>query len=217
MLGLRKMPGRSGWLPMRRRGISAEVQTRKRWRQGRDAEGGEPPYAETVGHRRHDHDRGDWRTSPPSSGEFVHTCKGALSSALGLEQPDDWGMGPPGMGGPGGPGMTAWARRGWHAGRGRAQKKYGWRRRAQTGARAAVGRGPGGGGPPPVAAEPPRWTPEVLAVLAAAPWLQGGLAPWHRQRAPGPAYNKKQHRRELSLDNSVWDARTFSVYRRRRE
>ena len=43
--------------------------------------------------------------TPTSANSFI--VQGSMSSALGIEQRNDWGMGPPGMGmgGPGGPGM----------------------------------------------------------------------------------------------------------------
>jgi hypothetical protein len=148
--------------------------------------------------------------TPSSANSFI--VQGSMSSALGLEQRNDWGMGPPGMGGPGGPGMTGLGAPGMGT-PGVGGPSTDGAAGAQTGARAAVGSGgPGGGGPPPGGGGPPDGGP-------GGPGGAGGPPPGWQGRPGAMAFgNGRRDPRNMymaganfSLDNSVWDARTFSV------
>jgi hypothetical protein len=151
--------------------------------------------------------------TPSSANSFI--VQGSMSSALGLEQRNDWKMGPPGIGGPGGPGMMGLGAPGMGTpgmGGPSADGSAG----AQTGAPAAAGPpaggGPGGGGPPPGGGGPPDGGP-------GGPGGGGGPPPGWQGRPGAMAFgNGRRDPRNMymaganfSLDNSVWDARTFSV------
>jgi hypothetical protein len=167
--------------------------------------------------------------TPSSANSFI--VQGSMSSALGMQQQNDWGLGPPGMGGPGGPGMGA-------PGMGApgmggptlsgptADGPVG----AQVVARgaAAGSGGPGGGGPPPGGGPggggpggggPGRGGPGGGGPPDGGPGGPGGPPPGWQGRPNATAFgNARRDPRNtymagasFSLDNSVWDARTFSV------
>jgi hypothetical protein len=173
--------------------------------------------------------------TPSSANSFI--VQGSMSSALGMPQQNDWGMGPPGMGGPGGPGMGAPGVGGPGMGGPGTDGPVG----AQAGARGAAagsggpgvpsgpggppsGGGPGGGGPPPGGGPgggglgggpggggPPDGGPGGPGGGGPPPGWQGrpnAMAFGNGRRDPRNMYMASA---SFSLDNSVWDARTFSV------
>ena len=162
--------------------------------------------------------------SPSSANSFI--VQGSMSSALGMQQQNDWGLGPPGMGmgGPGGPGMGGMG--GPVLSGPAAEGPVG----AQAVARGAAagsggpggggppaGGGPGGGGPPPGGGGPGGSGPPDGG--PGGPGGSGGPPPGWQGRPNATAFgNGRRDPRNMymagasfSLDNSVWDARTFSV------
>ena len=149
--------------------------------------------------------------------------QGSLSTAAGLPQQNDWGfggrgMGPDGMGGPGN-GRPWWRRRG------RDSRDGGRRPRAGGpgggmgvgGGRGGLGGGPGGGGlvADPAVRAVPRWAadPEwaAAAVDAAVRTGKGVRTPWPSATAGATRALPYNGNASFTLDNSVWDARTYSV------
>jgi hypothetical protein len=135
--------------------------------------------------------------SPSAADSFI--VQGSMSTALGMAQRNDWGFPPPGMGmePPGAPGM---------AGAGSDDRGLS----AQGGAR-----NPGEGGPPP-GGGPGRpggpGGPEGFGGPG------GGRQGWQGRPNAMAFGNARRNPRNtymasafFSLDNSVWDARTFSV------
>jgi hypothetical protein len=141
--------------------------------------------------------------------------QGSISSAAGLPQQNDWGMGgpgSPGMSGPGGDGaggspeMAA-------GGRGPAAAGGGGGGRGGMGGGPPDGGGPGGGGQ----GGPPMGGPEMGGRAGGPRGYPGGpdwqgrpnaMAFGNGRRDPRLTYNGNA---SFSLDNSVWDARTYSV------
>jgi hypothetical protein len=162
--------------------------------------------------------------SPSSANSFI--VQGSMSSALGMQQQNDWG--PPGMGmggpgGPGGPGMMGMGGPGM-GGPGAGGPSTDGLAGAQAGARgaAAGSGGPGGGGPPPGGGPggggpPPGGGPGGGG--PGGPGGAGGPPPGWQGRPNAMAFgNGRRDPRNMymagaswTLDNSVWDARTFSV------
>jgi hypothetical protein len=144
--------------------------------------------------------------------------QGSISSAAGLPQQNDWGMGGPGgppMGAPGGDGaggtpeMAA-------GGRGPAGSPGGGGRGGMSGGPPGGG-GPGGGppgGPGGGPGGPPMGGGPEMGIRAGGrggPDWQGrpnAMAFGNGRRDPRLTYNGNA---SFSLDNSVWDARTYSV------
>ena len=149
--------------------------------------------------------------------------QGSLSSAAGLPQQNDWGfggrgMGPDGMGGPamggpggdgagGAPGMAA-------GGRGPGGPGGGMAPGGGRGGPGGMGPGgPGGGGPggpggPPMGGDPGMG---FRGGGRGGPDWQGrpnAMAFGNGRRDPRTMYNGNA---SFSLDNSLWDARSFSV------
>ncbi len=162
--------------------------------------------------------------TPSSANSFI--VQGSMSSALGMAQRNDWGMGPPG-GGPGGPGMMGMGGPGM-GGPGVGGPSTDGPAGAQAVARgaAAGSGGPGGGGPPPGGGPggggpPPGGGPGGGSPGAGGPpdGGPGGPPPGWQGRPGAMAFgNGRRDPRNMymaganfSLDNSVWDARTFSV------
>jgi hypothetical protein len=163
--------------------------------------------------------------SQKSANSFI--VQGSMSSALGMPQQNDWGFGPGGlgMGGPGGPGMMGLGSPGMSGPN--ADGPVG----AQAGARgvAAGSGGPGGGGPSPgggpgvppgPGGSPPGAGPGGGGPPSdGGPGGPGGPPPGWQARPNAMAFgNGRRDPRNMymaganfSLDNSVWDARTFSV------
>jgi hypothetical protein len=143
--------------------------------------------------------------TPSSANSFI--VQGSMSSALGIEQRNDWGMGPPG-----GPGMTGMG--------GPSTDGPAGAQAVARGAAAVGPGGPGGGGPPPGGGPggggpPPGEGPGGPG----GPGGAGGSPPGWQGRPNATAFgNGRRDPRNMymaganfSLDNSVWDARTFSV------
>jgi hypothetical protein len=163
--------------------------------------------------------------TPSSANSFI--VQGSMSSALGMAQQNDWGMGPPGMGigGPGGPGMGAPGMSGPALSGPTADGPVG--AQAVARAAAAVSGGPGGGGPPPGGGGPGGGGPPPGGGPGGGPpdggpggpGGAGGPPPGWQGRPNAAAFgNGRRDPRNMymagasfSLDNSVWDARTFSV------
>ena len=154
--------------------------------------------------------------------------QGSLSSAAGLPQQNDWGMGgrgmgPDGMGGPGigGPGMGG---PGGDGAGGTSVTATGGRGSGSLpsgggpggggpGGGGPGGGGPGGGGPGGPGGPGMGGPPEMGGRLGGrgGPDWQGrpnAMAFGNGRRDPRLTYNGNA---SFSLDNSVWDARTFSV------
>jgi hypothetical protein len=169
--------------------------------------------------------------TPSSANSFI--VQGSMSSALGIAQQNDWGLGPPGMGGPGGPGMMGLGAPGMGT-LGMGGPSTDGPAGAQTGARAAAGPPAGGGpgvpsgpgGPPPGGGGPGGGGPGVPSGPGGppdggpgGPGGGGGPPPGWQGRPGAMAFgNGRRDPRNMymaganfSLDNSVWDARTFSV------
>jgi hypothetical protein len=157
--------------------------------------------------------------SPSSANSFI--VQGSMSSALGMAQQNDWGLGPPGMGmgGPGGPGTMEMG--------GPSTDGPVGAQAVARGAAAAGSGGPGGGGPPPGGGPggggpPPGGGPGGGGPPDGGPGGPGGAGgppPGWQGRPNATAFgNGRRDPRNMymaganfSLDNSVWDARTFSV------
>src|ERR1019366_2177988 len=151
--------------------------------------------------------------------------QGSLSSAAGLPRQNDWGMGGrgmgpdgmggPGMGGPGGDGAggTTVMAAGGRGGPGAAGGGPGG---GGPGGGGPGGGGPGGGGPGgggPGGGGPGGGGPEMggRGGGRGGPDWQGrpnAMAFGNGRRDPRTTYNGNA---SFSLDNSAWDARTFSV------
>jgi len=179
--------------------------------------------------------------TPSSANSFI--VQGSMSSALGMAQQNDWGMGPPGgpgMMGPGGPGGPGTMGMGGPSTDGPAGAQAMARGAAAVGSGGPgggppagggpgvpsgpggppPGGGPGGGGPGgggpggggPGGGGPPDGGP-------GGPGGAGGPPPGWQGRPGAMAFgNGRRDPRNMymaganfSLDNSVWDARTFSV------
>ena len=157
--------------------------------------------------------------TPSSANSFI--VQGSMSSALGMAQQNDWGLGPPGMGmgGPGGPGTMEMG--------GPSTDGPVGAQAVARGAAAAGSGGPGGGGPPPGGGPggggpPPGGGPGGGGPPDGGPGGPGGAGgppPGWQGRPNATAFgNGRRDPRNMymaganfSLDNSVWDARTFSV------
>ena len=149
--------------------------------------------------------------------------QGSLSSAAGLPQQNDWGfggrgMGPDGMGGPamGGLGGDGAGGTSDTAGGGRGQGGPGGGM-GIGGGRGGFGGGPGSGGPgggPGGPGGPPMGGGPGMGGRGGGrggPDWQGrpnAMAFGNGRRDPRTMYNGNA---SFSLDNSVWDARTYSV------
>jgi trimeric autotransporter adhesin len=142
--------------------------------------------------------------------------QGSVSSALGMGPQNDWGLGPPGMGLMGRPGMELGAPgAGGLGGEGQAAQQEG-------GPRAAMGSGRGGpGGGAPLGGGPGRGGPGGMngGPREFGRGLGGPGRPDWQGRAGAMAFgNARRDRRNMymgglnfSLGNSVWDARSYSV------
>jgi hypothetical protein len=163
-----------------------------------------------------------------SANSFI--VQGSMSTALGMGPTNDWG---PRMDGPGGPGMEMGAAGGGRGGDGpggvagaAAMGGMGGMGGGRGGAGAAMaggggpgGGGPGGGGPGgggPGGGGPGGGGPGGGGPGGGGP--PGGAPPWmNMANARSFGNNRKDPRNmymlsaNFSLDNSVWDARTFSV------
>ena len=141
-----------------------------------------------------------------SANSFI--VQGSMSTAVGMGAMNDWGP-PGGAGGPGGPGMAMGMAAAGGPGTGPGGDVPGGAgaAAAMAGGRGGVGGGPGGGGPPGggppggMAGGPPPGAP---------PWmnLANARAFGNNRRDPRNMYMLGAN---FSLDNSVWDARSYSV------
>ena len=162
--------------------------------------------------------------SQSAANSFI--LQGSMSSALGMPPTGDWGPrgmgGDPPMMGPGGPGM---------AGAGLTGPNGDGPGNAQSGIRFATMGGPGGGGPPPGAGGPGGGGPPPGGGGAGGPGGgpgdgpggpgggMGGPPPGWQGRPNAMAFgNGRRDPRTMymamasfSLDNSLWDARSYSV------
>ncbi len=156
-----------------------------------------------------------------SANSFI--VQGSVSSAAGMAPQNDWGppggpgmmMGGPGMGGPGENGGPGGA--GGPAGAGAMMAGGGGGRGGPGGG------GPGGGGPPGgMGGGPGGGPPGMMGGGPGGFGGRGGRGPggpdWQgRRNATAFGNNRRDPRNSymasanFSLDNSVWDARTFSV------
>ena len=169
--------------------------------------------------------------SQSAANSFI--VQGSMSSAAGLPQMNDWGMGGRGMDGIGGPGMdgpgmgspgigmpgmadgagggtpgAAMGGGGGRGGPGGGGPPGGMGGGPGGGMGRGPGGGPGGGGPPPGGMDGGRGG---FGGGRGGPDWQGrpnAMAFGNGRRDPRMSYNGNA---SFSLDNSAWDARTFSV------
>jgi hypothetical protein len=151
-----------------------------------------------------------------SANSFI--VQGSMSTAVGMGAMNDWGP-PGGAGGPGGPGMAMGMAAAGGPGTGPGGDVPGGAgaAAAMAGGRGGVGGGPGGGGPPgggPGGGGPPGGGPP--GGMAGGP--PPGAPPWMNLANARAFGNNRRDPRNMymlganfSLDNSVWDARSYSV------
>ena len=154
--------------------------------------------------------------------------QGSMSSALGLPQQNDWGMGGlGGMPGPGGPGMGMGGPNGDGPGNGPADVRVSASPRGSGGGGppgggpgGPGGGGPGGGGPPGGGVPGGGGGPGGPGGPGGfgGPGGPGGRPPWEGRPGAMAFGNNRRDPRNLymasaffSLDNSAVDARSFSV------
>ena len=150
--------------------------------------------------------------SQSTANSFI--VQGSMSSAAGLPQMNDWGTGGRGMDGMGGPGMGMPGMVDGAGGGtpGVAMGGRGGPGGGMMGGGMMGGGGPGGGGPggPGGGGPPPGEFGGGRGGRGGPDW-QGrpnAMAFGNGRRDPRMSYNGNAN---FSLDNSVWDARTFSV------